>query len=71
MRFISCFCELINFLIYLEIIELKFCDLDKNLKKNIEKRAALDGITNADNNSNDSDDSDENNNNLEVDNENK
>lgn len=71
LRFISCFCELINFLIYLEIIELKFCDFDKNLRKNIEKRAALDGITNADINSNDSDDSDDNNNNLEVDNENK
>jgi hypothetical protein len=69
LRFISCFCELINFLIYLEIIELKFWNLDKNIRKNIEKRAILDGKTIIDNSS-DSDDSDENNNDLENDNEN-
>ena len=68
LRFIACFCELINFLIYLEIIELKFWDLDKNLRKNIEKRAIVDGKTNTDNSS-DSDESDENNNDLEIENE--
>ena len=69
LRFISCFCELINFLIYLEIIELKFWDLDKNIRKNIEKRAILDGKTIIDNSS-DSDDSDEGDNDLGIDNEN-
>jgi hypothetical protein len=68
LRFISCFCELVSFLIYLEIIELKFWGLDKNIRKNIEKRAILDGKTNADNSS-DSDDSDENNNDLVINNE--
>ena len=70
LRFISCFCELINFLIYLEIIVLKFWDLDKNIRENIEKRAAIDGKTNADNSS-DSDESEEDNNNLEDNNEKK
>ena len=68
LRFIACFCELVSFLIYLEIIELKFWGLDKNIRKNIEKRATLDGRTIADNSS-DSDDSDENNNDLEINNE--
>lgn len=66
LRFISCFWELLNYLIYLEIIELKFWDLDKNIRKNIEKRAMLDGRTNINNNSNDSDDSDEDNNDEEI-----
>ena len=70
LRFISCFFELINFLIYLEIIILKFCDLDKNIRKNIESRATIDGKTITDNSS-ESDESDENNNDLEVDNEDK
>ena len=30
---------LIGILIYLELIELKFCNLDKNIKKNISLRA--------------------------------
>jgi len=33
---------LIGILIYLELIELKFCKLDKNIKKNISKRAIED-----------------------------
>ena len=37
---ISCFCiELIMILVFLEIIELNFCGLNKNLKKNIEFRS--------------------------------
>jgi len=40
---ISCFCvEFIMILVFLEIIELHFCDLDKNLKKNIESRGIID-----------------------------
>ena len=70
LRFVSCFFELINFLIYLEIIELRFWNLDKNTRKNIEKRATLDGKTNMDNNSSGSDDSDEDNNDLENGNDN-
>ena len=70
LRFIACFFELINFLIFLEIIILKFCDLDKNIRKNIESRATIDGKTITDNSS-ESDESDENNNDLEVDNEDK
>jgi len=37
---IACFfIELIMILVFLEIIELNFCELNKNLKKNIELRA--------------------------------
>ena len=34
--------EFIGCLIYLEIIELRFCGLNKNLKKNISKRSEID-----------------------------
>ena len=34
--------ELLAFLIYLELIELRFCGLNKNIRKNIEKRAEID-----------------------------
>ena len=34
--------EFLNLLVFLEIIELKFCGLNKNLKSNIEERAKLD-----------------------------
>ena len=33
--------ELLAFLIYLELIELRFCGLNKNIRKNIEKRAEI------------------------------
>jgi len=33
--------ELLAFLIYLELIELRFCGLNKNTRKNIEKRAEI------------------------------
>ena len=39
---ISFFIELIMILIFLEIIEVKFCGLNKDLKKNIELRAIVD-----------------------------
>ncbi len=34
--------ELLAYLIYLELIELRFCGLNKNIRKNIEKRAEID-----------------------------
>ena len=36
--------ELLAFLIYLELIELRFCGLNKNIRKNIEKRAEIEII---------------------------
>ena len=39
------FIELIMILIFLELIEVKFCGLNKNLKKNIELRAMTDATT--------------------------
>ena len=33
--------ELLAYLIYLELIELRFCGLNKNIRKNIEKRAEI------------------------------
>lgn len=39
LKFIACFFDFLCFIIYLEIIELKFCNLNKNIRKNIEKRA--------------------------------
>ena len=39
---ISCFLiEFIMILIFTEIVELNFCELNKNLKKNIESRALI------------------------------
>ena len=45
-KFISCFFNLIGYIIYLEIIELKFCGLNKDLKKNIIQRASVDWASN-------------------------
>ena len=60
LKFIACFFDFIGYLIFLEIIELKFCDFNKNIKKNIEKRAIIDGnIQEDDNCSCDSDDTSE------------
>ena len=59
LRFISCFCDFFAYTIYLEIIELKFCGLNQNIKKNIQKRASIDA--NDDNLDNSSSDSDEGN----------
>ena len=53
LRFISCFIDFIGYIIYLEIVELKFWGLNENTRKNIEKRAILDGITEEDNSSSD------------------
>ena len=40
---ISCFwIEFIMILVFLEIIEVNFCDLNKNLKRNIELRSIID-----------------------------
>ena len=43
LRVIANFISLIGYSIYLEIIELKFCGLNKNIRKNIRKRARSDG----------------------------
>ena len=43
LRIISYFVSIIGYFIYLEIIELKFCGLNKNIRKNIRKRAKKDG----------------------------
>jgi len=52
---ISCFfIELIMILVFLEIIEIKFCGLNENLKRNIELRAMIDSSL-----SNENDDDDE------------
>ena len=63
LKFIACFFDFIGYIIYLEIIELKFCELNKNLKKNIEKRASIEGNieNNDDNTSEGSDDENEEN----------
>ena len=44
LKFVSCIIDFIGYIIYLEIIELKFCGLNKNLRKNIQKRASNDRI---------------------------
>ena len=44
LKIIAVFAELIGYLIYMEIIHLNFCGLNKNIKKNIEKRAEIDTI---------------------------
>lgn len=44
LKYISCFFDFIGYMIYLEIIELKFWGLNKNIRRNIEKRATIDGI---------------------------
>ena len=43
LRFIAYIVSLLGYSIYLEIIELKFCGLNKNIRKNIRKRATSDG----------------------------
>ena len=43
LRVIAYFVSIIGYCIYLEIIELKFCGLNKNIIKNIRKRAKSDG----------------------------
>ena len=43
LKMITYFITLIGYFIYLEIIELKFCGLNKNIIKNIRKRAKKDG----------------------------
>ena len=43
LKYISCFFDFTGYMIYLEIIELKFWGLNKNIRRNIEKRATIDG----------------------------
>ena len=44
LKFSAAFFEFIGYLIYLEIIQLNFCGLNRDLAKNIKKRAKLDSI---------------------------
>lgn len=63
LKFIACFFDSVGYIIYLEIIELKFWGLNKNIKKNIQQRATIDGkIENDENSGSDSDDEKEKNN---------
>ena len=41
---ISVVFEILGYLIYMEIIQLNFCGFDKDISKNIKKRAKLDPI---------------------------
>ena len=44
LKFVAAFFEFIGNLIYMEIIQLNFCGLNRDLSKNIKKRAKLDAI---------------------------
>ena len=59
LRFFSSIFDFFGYIIYLEIIELRFCGLNRNIKKNIRKRASIDA--NDDNGDNSSSDSEEGN----------
>ena len=41
-RFVSIFFEFIGYLIYMEIIQLNFCGLNRDISRNIQKRAVID-----------------------------
>ena len=61
---VSLFIELIMILVFIEIIEINCCGLNKNLKKNIQERGTIDSslnIENDDDNDNDNDSDDEGN----------
>ena len=67
LKFIACFFDFLGYIIYLEIIELKFCGLNKNIKRNIEKRAIIDVKMDEDDSSScDSEESEETLNNPET-----
>ena len=44
LKFAAAFFEFLGYMIYMEIIQLKFCGLNRNINKNIKKRAKLDAI---------------------------
>lgn len=44
LKFFAAFFEFIGNLIYMEIIQLNFCGFNRDLSKNIKKRAKLDSI---------------------------
>ena len=44
LKFAAAFFEFLGYMIYLEIIQLNFCGLNRDLSKNIKKRAKLDAI---------------------------
>lgn len=67
LKFIACFFDFFGYIIYLEILELKFCGLNKNIKKNIIKRAINDVKMDEDDSSScDSEESEESLNNSET-----
>ena len=44
LKFTAAFFEFLGYMIYMEIIQLNFCGLNRDLSKNIKKRAKLDAI---------------------------
>ena len=44
LKFAASFFELLGYMIYMEIIQLNFCGFNRDLSKNIKKRAKLDAI---------------------------
>ena len=65
LKLIAVFIELLGYLIYMEIIHLNFCGLNRNIAKNIDIRAKIETLANDDLSlSNNSDDEDYNINNI-------
>ena len=44
LKFTAAFFEFLGYMIYMEVIQLNFCGLNRDLSKNIKKRAKLDAI---------------------------
>ena len=44
LKFASALFEFLGYMIYMEVIQLNFCGLNRDLSKNIKKRAKLDAI---------------------------
>ena len=44
LKFAAAFIEFLGYMIYMEIIQLNFCGINRDLTKNIKKRAKLDAI---------------------------
>ena len=45
LKFLAGFFEFIGYMIFMEIIHLNFCGLNRDISKNIEKRAKLESIS--------------------------
>lgn len=44
LKFVAAIFEFLGYMIYMEIIQLNFCGLNRDISKNIKKRAKLDAI---------------------------